>query len=116
MAVGAVRVLVAIEPRMYQEVLTFHIRQQRPRSEVVLASAQTLEAEAKQTRPHLILANEVSVSLKEMGLYWVEVHSSDELLNATISADGYSATIPDVSLQDLLAVVDKAEEQLANEE
>ena len=46
--------------------------------------------------------------------FWVEVHMNDPLV-ATIRNDGYSATIPDVSLQDLLAVVDKAEEQLAHE-
>ena len=32
---------------------------------------------------------------------------------ATISADGYSGTIHDFSLEDLLAVVDRAEEELA---
>ena len=115
--VAVVRILVAIEPQMYREVLAFHIRQQRPRTDVVLASAQTLEAEAKQTRPHLIVANEVPPALKETVGYffWVQVHMNDPLV-ATIRNDGYSATIPDVSLQDLLAVVDKAEEQLAYEQ
>ena len=59
-----VRVLVAIEPHMYREVLAFHISQQRPQSEVTLASAQTLEATAERTRPHLIVANEVPPMLK----------------------------------------------------
>ncbi len=119
MAVGAaevVRALVAIEPLMYRQVLAFYIRQQRLRSEVVLTSTQALQVEAERTEPHLIFANEVPASPKEMGVYWVEVHSSDGLLNATISADGYSATIQDVSVQDLLAVVDEAEELLAHEE
>jgi hypothetical protein len=82
---------------------------------VVLASPQTFEAEAERIKPHLIFANEVPASHKELGFYWVEVDSSDGL-NATISADGYYTTILDVSVQDLLAVVDKAEEQLAHEE
>ena len=117
MAVVVIRILVAIEPQMYREVLAFHIRQQRPRTDIVLASAQTLEAEAKQTKLHLIVANEVPPVLKETvgSFFWVEVHMNDPLV-ATIRNDGYSATIPDVSLQDLLAVVDKAEEQLAHEE
>jgi hypothetical protein len=33
-------------------------------------------------------------------------------LVAIISADGYSTTIHDVSLEDLLAVLDKAQEEL----
>lgn len=48
-----VRVLVAIELNMHREVLAFHIRQQRPHSEVFLASPETLEDEAKRGRPHL---------------------------------------------------------------
>ena len=107
-----VRVLVAIEPLMYREVLAFHFRQQRPQSEVVLLSPQTLEAEAKRMRPHLIVANEVPPMLKEM-CFWVEVSTDDGLI-ADISADGYSTTIHDVSLEDLVAVVDKAEEELAH--
>ncbi len=110
---AAVRILVAIEPQMYREVLAFHICQQHPRcTEVVLASPQTLLAEAERVRPHLIFANEVPVSLKEM-CFWVEVDSSDGL-DATISANGYSTTVHDASLEDLLAVVDKAVEEFAH--
>src|SRR5829696_5489070 len=109
-----VRILVAIEPQMYREVLAFHIRQQRPRSDVVLASAQTLQAEALRTKPHLIVADEVSAELKEMVLLWMQVRKDDDRLDATIGDDGYF-TMDDVTLQDLLAAVDKAEEQLAHE-
>jgi len=109
--VEVVRVLVAIEPKMYREVLALHLRQQRPQSEVVLASAGNLEATAERTRPHLTIANEVPPLLKEMG-FWVEV-PTDGWLDAHISADGYSTTLHDVSLEDLVAVMDKAEEELA---
>src|SRR3954454_2212022 len=61
------------------------------------------------TGPHLIIANEVPPMLKEMGCFWVELHTNEQL-DADISADGCSTTIHDVSLQDLVAVVDKAEE------
>jgi hypothetical protein len=115
MAPEVVRILVAIETQMYREVLALHFRQERPRADVVLASPQTLQAEAERTRPHLIVANEVPPELKEeegSSFFWVELRVSDVLV-ATISADGYSDTVRDVSLQDLIAVVDKAEEDLA---
>ncbi len=79
--------------------------------EIALASAQTLQHEARRTKPHLIIATEVPPEFKEMGVFWVEVCMANGL-EATISADGYSTTIEDVSLQDLLAAVDKAKEQL----
>src|SRR5215203_2824831 len=112
-AVVVVRILVAIEPQMYGEVLAFHIRQQRPQAEVVLASPQTLQAEAERMKPHMIVADEVSAELKEMVVLWMQVRKDDSL-NATIGDDGH-ATIDDVTLQDLLAAVDKAEEELAHE-
>ena len=71
--------------------------------------------EARRKRPHLIFANEVPQELKETGDFWVEVSNADGLV-ATISADGYSTTIDDVSLQDLLAVVDKAQEEIAHDD
>ena len=114
MPVAAVvlRILVAIEPQMYRQVLAFHFRQERPRADVLLASPQTLHDEARRTRPHLIFANEVPPEFKEAGgVFWVEVRTDDGLV-ATISADGYSTTIHDVSLQELLAVVDKTQEEL----
>ena len=117
---AVLRILVAIEPQMYGEVLAFHFRQERPLSEVVLASSQTLWAEAERVRPHLIIASEVSPELelikeKSSFFYWVEVRMANGLV-ATISANGHSDTIEDVSLEELVAVVDKAEEELAHDE
>ena len=111
---AVVRLLVAIEPQMYWEVLAFHFRQHRPQVEVVLASTQTLLAEAESVRPHLIFANgEVPPQLKERDIFWVEVRADDKL-DATISANGYSDTIHDVSVQNLLEVVDKTLEEFAH--
>ena len=97
---------------MYREVLAFHLRQQRPHSVVVLASAQTLRAEAGHMRPHLIIASEVPPELRERGL-WAEVHTRDGL-DADIGANGDFITIHDVSLEELVALVDRAEEDLAH--
>ena len=92
-----IRVLVAIEPSMYREVLAFYLRRQRPQAEVFLASPAeaTLLAEAERTEAQLVFANEVPPQLKERGIFWVEVHV-DETLNAVIGANGYPDTIRDV--------------------
>src|SRR5688572_19073634 len=90
---AAIRIVVAIEPQIYREVLAFHIRKERPAVEVVLASPQSLRGEVEQSRPHLIIAAEVPSELKEMdALFWVELSAEDELV-ATISVNGYSDTI-----------------------
>jgi hypothetical protein len=103
------RVLVAIEPSMYREVLAFYLRRQRPQAEVFLASPEEtfLLAEAERTQAQVVFATEeVPPRLKERGIFWVKVHADDRL-DATISANGYSSIIHDVTLIDLLAVVDK---------
>ena len=114
---AVVRVLVAIEPQMYQEVLASCFRQQRPHSEVVLASPETLQDEARRTRPHLIVANEVPPLLKEKkGVFWVEINI-DERLGAEIRVDTtntITTTIDNLCIEDLLAVVDKTEEELVH--
>jgi hypothetical protein len=66
-------------------------------------------------RPHLIFASEVPQEFKETGVFWVEVRIANGLA-ATISANGYSTTIEDVSLQDLLAVVDMTQEGFAHDD
>src|SRR5215203_3924892 len=78
-AVVVVRILVAIEPLMFREVIAHLFRQEHPRSEVVLASKQTLRAEAERIKPHLIVANEVPLDLKERGVFWVEMPTGDVL-------------------------------------
>jgi hypothetical protein len=100
---------------MYREVLAFHFRQERPQVDVLLASSGNLRDEVRRVRPHLIFASEVPQEFKETSVYWVEVRIANGLA-ATISADGYSTTIEDVSLQDLLAVVDKTQEGLAHDD
>ncbi len=101
---------------MYQEVLAFRPRQERPRSEIILGSPETLRDEAERTKPHLIVANEVPPELKELdSLFRVELNTSAGL-DANISANGCSTTIHDVSLEDLLGVVDRAKEVLARDD
>ena len=70
----APRVLIAIEPRMYAEVLAFSISRQRPHAEVsVLGPSEDLEDVALRLRPHLVVANRVPKAVGE-DAFWVEVH------------------------------------------
>jgi hypothetical protein len=64
--VPAVRVLIAVDPFLYGEVLAFSLRKQRPRAEVTLLApsgehllAAELERVCEQARPHLVVANRV---------------------------------------------------------
>ena len=109
-----IKVLVAIEPLMYREVLASYLRHHRPQAEVILASGESLEAEAERARPLLIIANEPSAMTKAAETFWVAIRIGEQRIDADISIDGYTATVQNVSPQDVLAAVDRAAEELVD--
>jgi hypothetical protein len=113
----APRVLIAIEPRMYAEVLAFNIGQHRPHAEVsILGPSEGLEDAVLGVRLHLVVANrEPRTASGET--FWVvldEPRAGDglERLGAEISADGYSRSVEDVTTAHVLAALDRAEKEL----
>jgi hypothetical protein len=111
---SAVRVIVAIEPRMYREALAFSLRQERPEAEASLVgSTDDLMAEVERTGAQLVVANEVAPEVREAA-FWIdvsEVHPGESLA-AEISADGYSRSVRDLRVKHLLEALDRAEEEL----
>ena len=113
----APRVLIALEPRMYAEVIAFSIGKHRPRAEVsVLGPSEGLEDALLGVRPHLVVANRVPGTASG-DIFWVkldEPRADDGLkrLGADISADGYSRSVEDVRTAHVLAALDRAEEKL----
>jgi hypothetical protein len=113
----APRVLIAIQPSMYAEVLAFNIGQHRPEAEVsVLGPSEQLEEVVLGVRPHLVVANRVRGTARGT-IFWVvldEPRAGEklELIGAEISADGYSRIVEDVRTAHVLAALDRAEEEL----
>jgi hypothetical protein len=114
---SAVRVIMAIEPRMYREALAFSLREHRPEAEVSLVgSTDDLIAEVERTGAHLIVANEVPSAVREAA-FWIEVSEvrPGESLGAEISADGYSRSVRDFHVKPAFEALDRAEEELVSE-
>jgi hypothetical protein len=115
--VSAPRVLIAIEPRMYAEVLAFSIGRHRPHAEVSLLSlSEELEDAVLRLRPHLVVANSSvpQAAREEAPFFWVEMDEAragegTKRLGARIEADGYSKNVADVSTAHVLAALDRAE-------
>jgi hypothetical protein len=116
--VRAPRVLIAIEPRMYAEVLAFSIGRHRPRAEVsLLGPSEHLEDALQRLRPHLVVAHSVPKAARgEASFFWVEMAEARagdgaKRLGARISADGYSRSVEDVSIAHACAALDRAERE-----
>ena len=110
------RVLIAIQPWMYAEVLAFSIGRHRPHAEVSLLSpSEALEDAVQRLRPHLVVANSVPQAAREdASFFWVEMAEARagdgaKRLGARIDADGYSKNVADVSTAHVLAALDRAE-------
>lgn len=113
-SVRIVRILVAVEPRMYREVIALSLHQHRPDAEVLMCPPEALEGEIGCFWPHLLVLDDnggtAPDGLSEV-LYRVEI-LLDVSMDARISVDGQAREVKDICTEDLLAVVDEAEKMI----
>jgi hypothetical protein len=104
------RILVTVWPYMYREAITLFIHRHRPGHDVRMISPEGSADEAERFWPHLLVRNS-NDGFGQQALasipFWVEVSYSDSM-DARISADGEISEVDDVSMEDLLRVVDEA--------
>ena len=107
-----VRVLVTVEPRMYREAIALALQRARPRSEVMLVSAESLDGQVDGFEPHVLVRNdsdgELPEGLRGSVVCRMEVLYTDGMA-ARVSVGGRSYTIEDASMDDLLSLVDQVE-------
>jgi hypothetical protein len=107
-----VRVLVTVEPRMYREAIALAVQRDRPKAEVMVVPEEVLDGQVEDFAPHVLVRNDSDGVAPEELLGSVvcrmEVLYTDGMA-ARVSVGGSSYTIEDASMEDLLALVDKAE-------
>jgi len=114
-SVRIVRILVAVKPRVYREVLALSLHHYRPDDEVLISSPEALDEEMERFRPHLVVYNEgVTTQATASVVCRVEILFSNGL-DARISVDGRDTEAKDVGTQDLLALVDRTEKMIPKE-
>jgi hypothetical protein len=108
-----VRVLVTVEPRMYREAIALAVQRARPNSEVMLVPEEVLDGQVEDFAPHVLVRNDsdgvVPERLLESVVCRMEVLYTDGMV-ARVSVGGRSYTIEDASIEDLLSLVDEAED------
>ncbi len=111
------RILVAVKPRMYREVLALSLHQHRPGDEVLLCPSEALHQEIRRFRPHLVVLDDkhgVAPDRLSGVLYRVEILLGASM-DARIGVDGRAWEVKDICTEDLLAVVDEAEKMILKE-
>ena len=111
-----VRVLVTVEPRMYREAIALAVQRDRPNSEVMLVSEDVMDGQVEDFAPHVVVRNDsdrvVPEGLLGSVVCRMEVLYTDGMA-ARVSVGGSSYRIEDATIEDLLSLVDKAEEQVS---
>ena len=112
------RILVAVKPRMYREVIALSLHDHRPDDEVLLCPSEALDREIGRFRPHLVVLDDNEGAAPD-GLSGV-LSRVEILLGASMDArigvDGRASEVEDICTEDLLAVVDEAEKMIPKEE
>jgi hypothetical protein len=97
---------------MYREALALSVQEHRPDLEVRIASPEEVGPEVGSFDPHLLVRNDTD-GLDPRGLEnvlcWIEIIYSDDM-DANISLAGHVSRVRDISMDDLLAVIDEAME------
>jgi hypothetical protein len=108
-----VRVLITLEPRMYRQAIALALQRARPHSEVMLAPEESLNGEAHEFAPHVLVRSDSGPEFPEelVGgvVCRVEVLYTDHMSVRVSDVGGSSYAIEDASMDDLISLVDEAE-------
>lgn len=103
------QVVVAIEPRIYREAIGESIRALRPHVEVYVLDPDTLGAGLRRLEPELVFANQPNTFAPDGRSAWVEFLPYEHP-PAQVCLAGRRRELEEVELEDLLLIVDEAEE------
>ena len=111
-----VRVLVALEPRSYREAIGRAIEEARLQASVYLLDSDPLNYEAYEAnldyetdylKPHVVLCHQTTPAVRELAICWVKILICDQL-QAVVSIAGEAKMVPNISLSELISVIDEA--------
>ena len=108
-----VRVLVTVEPRMYREAIALAVQRNRPEAEVMLVPEEIMDGQVADFAPHVLVGTDSDRAVPEgllSGVVCRMVVLYTDGMAARVSVGDRSYTIEDATMEDLLALVDEAEE------
>jgi hypothetical protein len=109
------RILIAVEPKMYRETLAHVLRTNRPDDDIRLTDPGSLDREATSFRPHLIVCGDDAPEVREevSVLSWVMVRYHDGLDASVFLDERDPRLFQDMSIEDLLGVVEETQRLVA---
>ncbi len=103
--------MITVQPLMYREALALALHNRRPDIEFLVGSEDSLDGEVERFAPHLLVRNDTDradIERMKDALCWIEILYSDSL-NARVSLDGKIWEIEDISIDDLISLIEQTE-------
>ena len=98
---------------MYREAIALYVQRDRPKAEVMLVSEEVMDGQVEDFAPHVLVRNDsdrvVPEGLLGSMVCRMEVLYTDGMA-ARVSVGDSSYTIEDATMEDLISLVDEAEE------
>ena len=109
------RVLLANEPRLYREVLAETFQGLRPQLEACAVEPQELNQEILRVRTDLVICDRVTPVVEATVRFWIEYRVENQaLVVIATNVWGLAPLADGMSLNSLLAVIDRTKELLAH--
>jgi hypothetical protein len=106
---NAIRVLIAIAPRMYGQVLAYSIAHNHPGVEVLRLEPGELDGRLEGFDPQLVVCNEATDRIRALAPSWVVLtYAARGSIDATACLRGRRSAVANVEMADMLALVDAA--------
>ncbi len=101
---------------MYREALALALHHGRPDAEVMLGALESLDGEVEVFQPHFLVGNDTDGSFPKPAslVCRIEILFTNGL-DARVSLDGQVRYIEDITMDDLLALVDDTEKLILGE-
>jgi hypothetical protein len=103
------RVLVAIEPLSYREIVAFVLSEHRPEAEVMVAAAKDLDDKIDDFAPHLMVCEELTPKVSVRVSSWVRLLPPGRR-DAAVRVGDQHTRVLSMGIEDLLRVVDATKE------
>ena len=104
-----VHALVGLELRTYREAIASALQIARPQAVVSTTEPEALESEISRLEPHMVLCTQSTPALRDGVPCWVQMSIVEEELCAEVSLDGQTRRVSNITLAELVSVVDEAE-------
>ena len=106
------RIVMAVEPRAYSEVIGNALQELRPHAQVVILEPDGVDQALARLDPDLVICDGCVSSNPNGRAAWVEYDPFEEP-PGMVSLDGDHTELEELNLEDLLRVVDKVDELLS---